>query len=62
MVGISAAGWAEDLIFKHGILLSFVVLSMTGEDEGKGRNDLHCFYASTSGFYSRKNFLSKMFN
>jgi hypothetical protein len=36
MVGISAAGWAEDLIFKHRILLSFVVLSMTGMDEGKG--------------------------
>jgi hypothetical protein len=36
MVGIRAAGWAEDLIFKHGILLSFVVLSMTGDDERKG--------------------------
>ena len=36
MVGIGAAGWAEDLIFKHGIMLSFVVLSMTGKDERKG--------------------------
>jgi hypothetical protein len=36
MVGIRAAGWAEDLIFKHGILLPFVVLSMTGDDERKG--------------------------